>query len=71
MNNILEKNNKVFISGEIVSNAEFSHEVYGEGFYEMNVLVKRLSGQGDVLPVTISERLIADKDLKIGVTINA
>lgn len=37
----------------------------------MNVLVKRLSGQGDVLPVTISERLIADKDLDIGVTINA
>ena len=71
MNNILEKNNKVFISGEIVSNAEFSHEVYGEGFYEMNVLVKRLSGQPDVLPVTISERLIEDKDLKIGVTINA
>lgn len=71
MNNILEKNNKVFISGEIVSNAEFSHEVYGEGFYEMNVLVKRLSGQPDVLPVTISERLIADKDLKVGVTINA
>ena len=71
MNNILEKNNKVFISGEIVSNAEFSHEVYGEGFYEMSVLVKRLSGQGDVLPVTVSERLIADKDLKIGVTINA
>lgn len=71
MNYLTEKNNKVFISGEIVTNAEFSHEVYGEGFYEMNVLVKRLSGQGDVLPVTISERLIADKDLKIGVTINA
>jgi single-stranded DNA-binding protein len=37
----------------------------------MNVLVKRLSGQGDILPVTISERLIADRDLGIGVTINA
>ena len=71
MNNQTEKNNKVFISGEIVSEAEFSHEVYGEGFYEMSVMVKRLSGQGDILPVTISERLIADKDLKIGVTINA
>ncbi len=71
MNNLTEKNNKVFISGEIVTEAEFSHEVYGEGFYEMNVLVKRLSGQGDVLPVTVSERLIADKDLKVGVTINA
>lgn len=71
MNVLTEKSNKVFISGEIVTNAEFSHEVYGEGFYEMSVLVKRLSGQADVLPVTISERLISDKDLKIGVTINA
>ena len=71
MNYLAEKNNKVFVSGEIVTNAEFSHEVYGEGFYEMNVLVKRLSGQGDVLPITISERLISDKDLKVGVTINA
>ena len=71
MNYLAEKNNKVFVSGEIVTDAEFSHEVYGEGFYEMNVLVKRLSGQGDVLPITISERLISDKDLKIGRTINA
>lgn len=71
MNVMQEKNNKVFISGEIVSEAEFSHEVYGEGFYEMSVLVKRLSGQGDVLPVTVSERLITDGSLKMGVTINA
>ncbi len=66
MNNSLEKNNKVIISGEIVTEAEFSHEVYGEGFYEMNVLVKRLSGQGDILPITVSERLIENKKLKIG-----
>ena len=71
MNNQTEKNNKVFISGEVLTDAIFSHEVYGEGFYEMNILVKRLSGQGDILPVTISERLIEDKDLKVGVTINA
>ncbi|MBQ9104452.1 MAG: single-stranded DNA-binding protein [Clostridia bacterium] len=69
--NTHQENNKVFISGEIITDAVFSHEVYGEGFYEMNVLVKRLSGQGDILPVTVSERLIADKDLKVGVTINA
>ena len=71
MNNLTEKNNKVFISGEIVSDAEFSHEVYGEGFYEMSVLVKRLSGQGDILPVTVSERLITDKNLQKGAMINA
>ncbi len=71
MNNQQEKSNMVFISGEIITEAEFSHEVYGEGFYEMSVLVKRLSGQADVLPVTISERLISEENLKVGVTINA
>jgi len=71
MNIMQEKNNRVFISGQIVTEAEFSHEVYGEGFYEMSVLVKRLSGQGDILPVTVSERLISDGALRVGVTINA
>ncbi len=52
--------------GEIVSEAAFSHEVYGEGFYELYVRVMRLSGQADVLPVTISERLIKGSDLKVG-----
>lgn len=71
MNNFSENNNRVFISGEILTDAEFSHEVYGEGFFEMNVLVKRLSGQGDILPVTVSERLIEEGSLKKGSTINA
>jgi hypothetical protein len=60
MNYNTEKNNKVYIYGKIVSDAEFSHEVFGEGFYEMFVEVKRLSGQADILPVTISERLMGD-----------
>ena len=66
-----EKNNKVFIMGEIVSDATFSHEVYGEGFYELFVKVMRLSGQADILPVTVSERLISERDLKIGSTLCA
>ncbi len=66
-----EKNNRVFITGEIVSEAKFSHEVYGEGFYEFFVSVMRLSGQADVLPVTISERLIKSSDLKVGSVISA
>ncbi len=66
-----KNNNKVYIRGEILSQANFSHEVYGEGFYEMLVLVKRLSGQADILPVTISERLIEEKDLQIGSTLSA
>ena len=66
-----EKNNRVYFMGEIVSEAKFSHEVYGEGFYEFFVKVMRLSGQADVLPVTISERLIQGNDLKMGSTICA
>ena len=69
--NSAEKNNRVYLNGEIVSEAAFSHEVYGEGFYEMSVLVKRLSGQADILPATISERLIQDKQLGIGSEISA
>ena len=71
MNYLTDKNNKVYLRGEIVTKAEFSHEVYGESFYEMFVLVKRLSGQADVLPITVSERLISDKQLQIGSIINA
>ena len=66
MINAEKLNNKVYLKGEIVTEAKFSHEIYGEGFYEMEVMVKRLSGQSDVLPVTISERLIESKNLKIG-----
>ena len=66
MNYVTEKNNKVFVAGEIVSDAVFSHEVYGEGFYEFFVRVMRLSGQADVLPITISERLIQDGMLAKG-----
>ena len=70
MNYNTEKNNKVYIYGEIVSEAEFSHEVYGEGFYEFYVKVMRLSGQADVLPVTVSERIMTD-EMKPGNTICA
>ena len=71
MNYATEKNNKVYVMGEIVSDATFSHEVYGEGFYEFFVKVVRLSGQADVLPVTLSERLIQDGMLAKGKTICA
>ena len=50
MNYNTEKNNKVYVYGEIVSEAVFSHEVYGEGFYEFFVKVMRLSGQADIQP---------------------
>ena len=63
--NIIE-NNMVTISGKIVSNAEFSHEVYGEGFYFFILEVPRLSDSSDKIPVTVSERLIDRQKLEIG-----
>ena len=63
MNCNLEKSNRVSLTGEIVSEGTFSHEVYGEGFYEFLLRVMRLSGQADILPITISERLIEKSEL--------
>ena len=59
-------NNKVYVYGEIVSNAEFSHEVYGEGFYNMTIKIERLSSQCDFIPITISERILREEGLKVG-----
>lgn len=70
MNSNTEKNNKVYLCGKIVSKAQFSHEVFGEGFYEFFVRVERLSGQADTLPVTISERLMT-AEMKEGATLCA
>ncbi len=50
--------NQVSIVGEIVSDFRFSHEIYGEGFYMVEVAVNRLSNFRDYIPLMISERLI-------------
>lgn len=58
MSDKIIENNQVTIMGEIVSTFAFSHEVFGEGFYMVDVLVKRLSNSDDRIPLMISERLI-------------
>ena len=52
------ENNQVVIMGEIVSDFSFSHEIFGEGFYMVDVKVERLSDSNDMIPVMVSERLI-------------
>lgn len=52
------RNNQVGITGKVHTGFEFSHEVYGEGFYTFYVLVPRLSDNQDIIPITISERII-------------
>ena len=52
------ENNQVTIIGEIISDFSFSHEVFGEGFYMVDVNVRRLSDSYDCIPLMVSERLI-------------
>ncbi len=52
------ENNQVTIMGEIVSGFSYSHEIFGEGFYMVEVKVQRLSDSFDVIPMMVSERLI-------------
>lgn len=63
--NFLE-NNRVFLKGEVMEQPKFSHEAYGEGFYELKLKVKRLSDNYDVVPIIISEKLIYNKDFDVG-----
>ena len=58
MSDKIIENNQVTVIGEVVSEFTYSHEVFGEGFYMMELLVKRLSNSCDRIPVMISERLI-------------
>lgn len=51
-------NNQVNIAGKVISDFRFSHEVFGEGFYILDVEVKRLSDSSDVIPLMVSERLM-------------
>jgi hypothetical protein len=50
--------NFIDIGGRICSEFVFSHEIYAEGFYRFDLEVERLSGSADILPVTVSERII-------------
>ena len=59
-------NNKIYLEGTVTSELEFSHEMYGEGFYTFSMEVMRLSDSVDNLNITVSERLIANMDLAIG-----
>ena len=56
------ENNQVTIMGEIISDFTFSHEIYGEGFYMVDVEVSRLSESSDIIPLMVSERLLNVKE---------
>ena len=63
--NYLE-NNYLTLVGKVTGEKKFSHEIYGERFYIFNLEIPRLSGVADIIPITISERLISEDTLNEG-----
>ena len=60
---VKEDTNIVNLKGTIENNLQFSHEIFGEKFYTTKIKINRLSESYDVLPITISERLLEEVDL--------
>ncbi len=69
MTDKIMENNQVTIMGEIASDFVYSHEIYGEGFYMMDVRVKRLSDSYDTIPVMVSERLLDVSQSYVGCSV--
>mgnify|MGYP003309004056 CR=1 FL=1 len=63
--NYLE-NNYLTLVGKVTGEKRFSHEIYGERFYIFDLSIARLSGNADIIPVTVSERLVTDSMLEDG-----
>ena len=63
-------NNKVHIKGKILTAPKFPHQVYDEEFYEIDVEVPRLSESVDIIPITISNKILNESELKIGDTLS-
>ena len=58
MSDKIIENNQVTIMGKVATEFSFSHEVFGEGFYMVEVEVKRLSNSEDRIPLMISESIL-------------
>ena len=63
MINLKEVTNIVNLRGELEEELTFSHEIFGEKFYSARIKIHRLSDTYDVLPITISERLLEEVNL--------
>ena len=66
MNTNYSENNHLVLVGKIVGEQKYSHEIYGEKFYSFDLEVVRLSSNTDIIPITVSERLLTNVDLTIG-----
>ena len=63
--NYLE-NNYLTLVGKVTGEKRLSHEIYGERFYIFDLSIPRLSGNADIIPITVSERLLTEETLTEG-----
>lgn len=66
MNTNYLENNRLILVGKVASEKRYSHEIYGEKFYVFNLEVVRLSSTVDIIPITVSERLLTSISLDMG-----
>lgn len=70
MNYELMENNKVFLKGVVASSPVFSHETFGEGFYELTIRVDRLSENFDIIPIIVSEKFLRNNAFDVGKSVS-
>ncbi|MDU4934394.1 MAG: single-stranded DNA-binding protein [Peptostreptococcaceae bacterium] len=70
MIDVKDDTNVVYLRGELDENMEFSHEIFGEKFFNAKIKINRLSESYDILPLTVSERLLQDIDIKSNNKVN-
>lgn len=70
MIDVKDDTNVVYLRGGLDENMEFSHEIFGEKFFNAKIKINRLSESYDILPLTVSERLLQDIDIKSNNKVN-
>jgi hypothetical protein len=54
----LEDTNEVRLAGKIEKPLEFSHKTNSESFFKTSIIIKRLSGVCDVIPLVIPNKIV-------------
>jgi len=61
----MQQNNIIKLTGKIINQPFENHKIYNEIFYIFNIKIKRLSQTYDILPVTVSQRIINNNLTKL------
>ena len=60
------EDNEARVTGEVCGYLTYSHDVHGERFYRFMLRSERLSSNSDIIPVTVSEKMLTEISIDIG-----